>query len=233
MTEKKRLDGRKHNETREIKAEVDIIKNADGSAMFAFGDTIALAAVYGPRVLHPQHMQNPQKGILRCNYNMLSFSVSERIRPGLSRRGQEISKVIEWAFSPVIDLEQFPNTVVDLYIEILQANASTRCAAINAASMALAQAGLPMKEMVSSISLGKINGEIVADLTKDEEDVENATDFPIAMTSRSKKISLMQLDGEVGKQDIKKAIELAKETLSKVYAEQEKALKKTSEGKNE
>jgi exosome complex component RRP41 len=232
MKQEKRIDGRKPNETREIKAEVGVIKNADGSAKFSFGDTIAIAAVYGPRVLHPQHMQNPQKGILRCNYNMLSFSVSERIRPGLSRRGQEISKVIEWAFSPVIDLEQFPNTVVDLYIEILQANASTRCAAINAASMALAQAGLPMKEMVSSISIGKINNQIVADLTKDEEDVENATDLPIAMTSKSKKISLIQLDGEISKEDLKNSISLAKETLEKIYDIQKKALKSTGE-KNE
>ncbi len=232
MTNSKRIDGRKANETREIKAEVGVIKNADGSAKFSFGDTIAIAAVYGPRVLHPQHMQNPQKGILRCNYNMLSFSVTERIRPGLNRRSQEISKVIEWAFSELIDLEQFPNTVVDLYIEILQANASTRCAAINAASMALAQAGLPMKEMVSSISIGKINGEIVADLTKEEEDVKNATDFPIAMTSKSKKISLMQLDGEMEKEDIKKGISLAKETLEKINNIQEKALKKIGE-KNE
>ena len=54
--------------------------------MFAFGDTIAIAAVYGPKKMHPQHSQNPEKGTLRCNYNMLSFSVTERIRPGPNRR---------------------------------------------------------------------------------------------------------------------------------------------------
>ena len=49
----KRPDGRKPEEMREIKAKVDVIPNADGSAMFAFGDTIAIAAVYGPRKMHP------------------------------------------------------------------------------------------------------------------------------------------------------------------------------------
>jgi exosome complex component RRP41 len=68
----KRSDGRKFNETREMKAKVGIIENADGSAMFSFGDTVAVAAVYGPRQMHPQHQQNPEKGVLRCNYNMLS-----------------------------------------------------------------------------------------------------------------------------------------------------------------
>ena len=105
----KREDGRKFDETREMRAEVGVIKNADGSALFAFGDTIAIAAVYGPKTFHPQHLQDPEKGVLRCNYDMLSFSVTERKRPGPSRRGSEISKVSEWALSPVLQLENFPN----------------------------------------------------------------------------------------------------------------------------
>jgi len=95
-------------------AKVGIIPNADGSAMFAFGNTIAIAAVYGPRQLHPQHMQNPSTGILRCNYDLLSFSVYDRKRPGPSRRSQEISKVTEWSLLPAVDLTPFPNTVVDV-----------------------------------------------------------------------------------------------------------------------
>ena len=75
----KRPDGRKPEETRPMGAKVGVIPNADGSAMFSFGDTVAIAAVYGPKQMHPQHAQNPEKGVLRCNYNMLSFSVSERI----------------------------------------------------------------------------------------------------------------------------------------------------------
>ena len=51
----KRPDGRKKDETRPIVAEVGIIPNADGSAKFAFGGTVAIAAVYGPKKMHPQH----------------------------------------------------------------------------------------------------------------------------------------------------------------------------------
>jgi len=132
----KRPDGRKPNELRKITAKVGIIPNADGSAMFAFGDTIAIAAVYGPKKMHPQHAQDPERGTLRCNYNMLSFSVTERIRPGPSRRSTEISKITEWALQPVVMIDEFQGNVVDVHINILQANASTRCAGINAASMA-------------------------------------------------------------------------------------------------
>ena len=70
----KRVDGRTMHEGRKMEAKVGVVKNADGSAMFRFGDTIAVAAVYGPKMLHPQHLQNPEKGIIRCNYDMLSFS---------------------------------------------------------------------------------------------------------------------------------------------------------------
>ena len=82
MTAKKsenfeRPDGRKVDETRKMTAKVGVIPNADGSAMFSFGDTIAVAAVYGPRKMHPQHAQDPEKATLRCEYNMLSFSVKE------------------------------------------------------------------------------------------------------------------------------------------------------------
>src|SRR3989338_1210010 len=108
----KRPDGREIDELRKMKAEVGVVPNADGSAMFSFGDTIAIAAVYGPKQMHPQHQQNPEKGVLRCTYNMLSFSVTERARPGPNRRSSEISKITEWALEPVLMMEQFPNTVI-------------------------------------------------------------------------------------------------------------------------
>ena len=93
MAYTKRFDSRKNDETREIKAKVGIIPNADGSAMFAFGDTIAIAAVYGPKVMHPQHAQNPEKGTLRVNYDMLSFSVPERKSQGQAEEARKFQKL--------------------------------------------------------------------------------------------------------------------------------------------
>ncbi len=176
MSEFKRPDGRKVNELRKITAKVGVVPNADGSALFAFGDTVAIAAVYGPKKMHPQHEQNPEKGTLRCTYNMLSFSVNERIRPGPSRRSQEISKITQWALQPVVMIDEYAGQVVDVHINILQANASTRCAGINAAAMAFAHAGIPMKSLVSSVSIGKLDKQLVTDLIKEEEDWEEGED---------------------------------------------------------
>ena len=224
----KRPDGRKFDELREMRAEVGVVPRADGSALFAFGDTIAIASVFGPKPLHPQHLQNPEKGILRVNYDMLSFSVTERKRPGPSRRSQEISKVTEWALAPAVEIEEFKNTVVDVHISILQANASTRCAGINAAALALAHAGIPMTELVSSVSIGKVDETIVTDLIKEEEDYkdgEGSTDIPFAFLSKSNKITLLQLDGKTSGKKLKEAIEAGKKACEKVYELQKKTLK--------
>lgn len=226
--EVKRSDGRKHNEMREIKAQVGVVPNADGSAMFSFGKTVAIAAVYGPRQLHPQHMQNPSRGILRCNYDLLSFSVSDRKKPGPSRRSQEITKAIEWALFPAVELEAFPNQVVDVQMYILQADAGTRTAATNAASMALAHAGIPMKDLICSVSVGKIDKTFIVDLTKEEEDYhegEGSTDFAIAKLANHDEFSLMQLDGKIQPKEFVEVVRMATEACDKIYEVQKKALK--------
>jgi len=210
-----------------MKAKVGVVPNADGSAMFSFGDTIAIAAVYGPKKMHPQHQQDPEKGTLRCSYNLLSFSVTERIRPGSSRRSTEISKITEWALEPVLMIDDYANMVIDVYINILQANASTRCAGINAAAMALAHAGVPMKDLVSSVSIGKLDKQLVVDVNKYEEDWkegEGATDIPITFTN-SGELTHIQLDGKITSKQLKEAIELAKKACKEIYEVQKKALK--------
>lgn len=227
MVYSQRADGRKFDELRPIEAEVGVIKRADGSAMFKIGKTVALAAVYGPRALHPTFLRNPETGILRCNYNMLAFSGSgERVRPGPSRRSKELGLVIEKALSPVLDLRAFPDSVVDVYIELIQTDSGTRCAGITAAAMALADAGLPMKDLVAAVSVGLVGDKIVVDLNKEEEDYEEgATDVPIAMTSVDNKITLLQLDGNATKEQIKELLEYAKKACSKIHEIQKKALK--------
>ena len=225
----KRTDGRKFDELRKMSAKVGVVPNADGSAMFSFGDTIAIAAVYGPKKMHPQHMQDPEKGTLRFNYNMLSFSVTDRIRPGPSRRSQEISKVSEWAIDPVLMIDKYPNNVVDVHVNILQANASTRCAGINAAVLALAHAGITMKNIVSSVSIGKLDKELVVDVSKEEEDYEEgegATDIPITFTGDGK-LTHIQLDGKITTKQLKEAVKLAKKACKEIYEVQKNALKES------
>ena len=235
MVYKQRLDGRKDNELRPMEAKTKVIPNAEGSASFKIGKTWAIAAVYGPREIYPRFLANPKKGILRCHYSMMPFSGSgERIRPGSSRRAQEIAMVMTKSLEPVVDLSQFPNSVVDVFVELPQTDAGTRCAAISAASMALADAGIPMKDMVSAVAVGQADDKVIADLTYKEEHIYEfnedskgapVSDIPIAMVYNTKELTLLQMDGEITKENLIKALELGKEAIEKVYEVQVKALK--------
>ncbi len=230
-----RKDGRKLNEMRPITAKAGVIKNADGSAMFQIGNTIAYAAVYGPRELYPKFLQDPTKGILRCKYNMMPFSGSgDRVKPGPSRRSTEISLVTEKALSPVLNLEEFPNAVVDVFIELPQTDAGTRCAGICAAAIALADAGIAMRDMVSAVSVGKVNEKIMVDLNYDEESEEGeVADIPVAYMPKSDKITLLQMDGEITKDELIKALNLGKEAAKQIYEIQKATLKEKYSGESD
>lgn len=221
----KRLDGRKPEETREVEMKVGIIPNANGSARVRFGRTIALAAVYGPRPLFPRHLRESDTGILKCRYNMAPFSVEERIRPGPSRREVEISKVTRLALEPALFLERYPKTVVDVFIDIMQADGSTRVTGINAASLALADAGVPMKGLVVGLSGGKIDGTLIIDLCG-EEDNNSEADIPIAFLPTKKRITLIQMDGRLTPEEVKTIIKNVMKAGQDVYKKQVEALKK-------
>jgi len=223
----KRSDGRKFDQMREIEAKVGVVKRADGSAMFKIGNSIAYAAVYGPRELHPGHLQDPTRGKLRCNYNMMAFSGSgERVRPGPSRRSKEIGLVTEKALTPVLDLSHYKNMAVDVFIELVQTDSGTRCAGICAAAMALADAGIPMRDMVSAIAVGKVGDKVLVDLTKEEEDVEEAVDMAVAFTTRGGEVTLLQMDGIIEKSDVKESLKAARKACEQISKIQMEALKK-------
>jgi len=228
MTYAKRFDGRSFDECRPITAKVGVIKRADGSAYFKIGDTIAYAAVYGPRDLYPKFLQNPTRGVLRCRYNMMPFSgAGERVKPGGSRRSKEISMVTDKALGYAISLEEFPNSVVDVFIELPQTDAGTRCAGICAASMALADAGIPMRDLVAAVSVGKVDDKLLVDLNYNEEAYADGpvADIPVAMLPRTGKISLLQMDGEIRREELKELFAMARTALQKISEIQKAALK--------
>jgi exosome complex component RRP41 len=218
-----RIDGRKVDQLRDLKIEAGVLKRADGSAYVELGKNKVLAAVYGPRECHPRHMQNPAKAIVQCKYNMIAFSVGDRKRPGPDRRSVEISKIISEALEYVVFTENFPRTSIDVYIEVLQANAGTRCAGLTAASVALADAGIPMKDLVPSVAVGKVNDQVVLDLQKEEDNYGQA-DVPIAMIPRTGEVLLLQMDGHLTRAEFGRAMELAQPALMQIYAAQKDAL---------
>jgi len=220
----KRLDGRKPDELRSIEIKVGTLKRADGSCYLKWGDNKVMAAVYGPRECLPRHAQNPYRARLLYRYNMAPFSVEDRKRPGPDRRSVEISMVSRQALEKIVFLEYFPKTSIDVFVEVLQAGAGTRCAALTAASVALADAGIPMRDIPVACAAGKIDNTVVLDLGK-QEDNEGQADLPIAILPSTKEVVLLQMDGNFTKKEFEQAMQMAIKGCMEINKKQKAALK--------
>ena len=221
----KRSDGRGIDDLRPIKITVGVIKNADGSAFIEFGKNKIIVAVYGPREVHPKHMALPDRCVLRCRYHMSPFSTDTRKNPAPSRREVEISKVIRESLEPSLILSDYPRAVIDVFVEVLQADGGSRCAGIIAASVALADAGINMRDLVSACAAGRLGDNIVLDIN-DLEDKEGDADMPVAYLPSIEQITLLQLDGKLSTSQFNECLNKAIQGCKLVYEIQKEALMK-------
>ncbi|MBI2545205.1 MAG: exosome complex exonuclease Rrp41 [Candidatus Aenigmarchaeota archaeon] len=227
-----RMDGRLTDQLRDVKMEIGTVSSASGSAYVSFGHTTAIASVQGPRSLFPKFLQNSQTGILRVRYNMLPFSVSDRKSPGPDRRSTELSKVIRKSLEPAVILDDFPKATIDGFIEMIEADGSTRVTGINALSLALAHAGIPMKDLVAACSVGKINNTLILDLNG-LEDNNSESDVAVAMMPNKNLITLLQMDGMLTKEEFMKLLNTAKDACGKIYEMQKMALLEKYKGEEQ
>lgn len=218
-----RLDGRKFDELRPITLKTGVLKRADGSAEINWGNNKIIVAVYGPREMHPKHLSQPDRAIIRCEYRLASFAVDERKSAAPKRREIELSKIIAEAIMPSVFIERFPKASIDIYVQVLNADGGTRCAAVVAASVALADAGIPLKSLVTAVAVGKAEDKIILDLS-DIEDKEGGGDLPVAILYNNKEFSLVQTDGKFTLEEIKEAIELAIKASDRIFEIQKESL---------
>ena len=200
------------------------MKRADGSAYVEMGGNKILASVYGPRSTYMRRFLRPDTGVIRVRYNMAPFSVDDRKRPGPGRRSIEISKIAEDALRPALLLESFPNSMVEVSIEVIEAEGGTRCAGITAAAVALADAGVPMKDIPVGCAAGKMDDKVVLDLSE-IEDKEGQADVPIVILPRTEEITLLQADGNLTEDEFEEALDLAIGGCQQIAECQRKALK--------
>jgi exosome complex component RRP41 len=120
--------------------------------------------------------------------------------------------------------ELFPRTGIDVYVEVLQADGGTRCASITAAALALADSGIPMKDLVVACAAGKVEDTVVLDLY-DAEDKLGAADVPVAYMPNLNAVTLLQMDGILSPDEFEKAVNMAMDGCKQIYAMQKEALK--------
>ena len=224
-----RLDGRTVDEMRAVEVVAGVLPAADGSAMVRHGKNVAVCAVYGPMEAHPRKIQRQDRAVIDVRYNMAPFSTTDRIRPGFNRRSREISKVTAEALESVVLIERYPRSKIRVEIEILCAEAGTRCVGITAASVALADAGIPMIDMVVGIASGKVEDTVVCDLDKAEDNYGQA-DLPMGILPNLEEIVFLQMDGDLSMDEMNLAIEYNMAAAKEIHALMVDALRARFDG---
>lgn len=168
-----------------------------------------MAAVFGPKEVENRSQLDSTKAIVRCEYAMAAFSTGERRRRGKSdRRATEISMVIRNTLEQNIILELMPRTQIDVFVQVLQADGGTRCAAINAAFLALADAGVPMRDMLAACAAGYLENTPLLDLNY-MEDSGGGPDVVVALQPGIDKIVLLQSDNKISVDNFEEVLDLA------------------------
>ncbi|KAM3694867.1 hypothetical protein ACB098_07G086900 [Castanea mollissima] len=188
-----RLDGRRPMEMRQIRAEIGAVAKADGY----MGNTKVIAAVYGPRNVQNRTQQINDQALVRCEYSMSNFSTGDRMRkPKGDRRSTEISLVIRQTMEACILTHLMPRSQIDIFVQVLQADVvRTRSACINAATLALVDAGIPMRDLVTSCISGYLNITPLLDLNY-VEDSAGGPDVTVGFLPKLDKVTLLQVTSE-------------------------------------
>ncbi|KAF5828533.1 exoribonuclease PH component of the exosome [Dunaliella salina] len=206
-----RIDGRRPKELRRLDCSLDVLQSADGSAVFQMGNTKVLAAVFGPHEVEVRNQMKEDKAIIKCEYAMAAFSTGERRKRGKSdRRSQELSLVIKAALEQTVMVELLPRTQIDVYVQVLQADGGTRVAAINAAVLALASAGVPLRDLAAGCAAGYLEGHSLLDLNF-QEDSAGGPDCSIALHPNSDRLVLLQMDSRLPMDTFEAVLNLAQD----------------------
>jgi exosome complex component RRP41 len=193
-----RLDGRRAAEVRKIRCSCGALSRADGSAYYEQGNTRVLAAVYGPREPPVRARAMHDRAVVFAEYSAAAFATPGR-RRGRSkgdRRAVDAAATIKAVFEGVILTKVLPRTQIDIYVQVLQNDGGALAAAINAASLALVDAGVPMSDLVVSCSVGYVDEQFVLDLSQ----VEVGADGPeltMAVLAHSGKVASFQLESRM------------------------------------
>lgn len=167
-----RLDGRRANETRRVRHAFGVDDRADGSARFEMGNTIAQATVEGPkeRRMGPPEEGESERCRVEATYASSAFS-AEGVRAArkTDRRAKEHSSVLTEALQNAVMGDLMPRCAVRVTVNVLCDDGGARAASVNAATLALIDAGVPMRDILSAVTVGYLDGETLVDLNKTEE----------------------------------------------------------------
>nr|XP_047908542.1 cytochrome c1, heme protein, mitochondrial-like [Anser cygnoides] len=134
----------------------------------------------------PRSKALPDRALVNCQYSMATFSTGERKRrPHGDRKSSEMTLHLKQTFEAAILTELYPRSQIDIYVQILQADGGNYCACVNAATLAVIDAGIPMRDYVCASSAGFVEDTALAE----QVEVVDGPDENGEMFTRPGKIS--------------------------------------------
>ncbi|XP_075599146.1 exosome complex component RRP41 isoform X2 [Balearica regulorum gibbericeps] len=214
-----RADGRRPAELRKVRARMGVFAQADGSAYIEQGNTKALAVVYGPHEMRGSRSKAlPDRALVNCQYSMATFSTGERRRrPHGDRQAGELALHLKQTFEAAILTRLYPRSQIDIYVQILQADGGNYCACVNAATLAVMDAGIPMRDYVCACSAGLAEDTPLADLSSPEE-AAGGPRLVLALLPASGQIALLQLSARLHQERLEAALEAAGQACRALHA---------------
>lgn len=235
FTLKKRVDGRNFDQVRQITTEVGLLPFAHGSALFTRGRTQALVSVTlgggQDKARADQLMGNTIESSFMLHYNFPSFSVGE-VRPQRGPGRREIGHgylAISALERMLPDQEKFPYTI-RVVADMLESDGSTSMATVCGSTMALMDAGVPLKQMVSGIAMGLLRSssgqyQVLTDISGIEDEF-GLMDFKVTGTDNG--ITAIQMDikykGGLARSVFETALAAAKKGRQHIMGEMKKVM---------
>src|SRR6476659_4269366 len=228
----KRIDGRDLKTVRPITSEVHVLPRAHGSALFTRGETQALVVATlgtGEDEQYIDALEGTRKERFLLHYNFPPYSVGETGRMGSPGRREIGHGKLAWrAIHPLLpDRETFPYTI-RVVSEITESNGSSSMATVCGSSLAMMDAGIPLRRPVAGIAMGLIKEEadfaVLSDILGDEDHLGDM-DFKVAGTSEG--VTSLQMDIKITgitEEIMKVALDQAREGRMHILNEMNKAL---------
>ena len=232
-----RANKRKHDVLRDIEVDVDINKNAEGSALIKFGNTHVICTASIENNV-PVWMRGSNQGWVTAEYGMLPRSTNERMRREAARGKQsgrtlEIQRLIGRSLRQSVDLKYLKDKMITVDCDVIQADGGTRTASITGGCIALFLAiknhlneHRAIKQHIAAVSVGILNNQPILDLDYDEDSTaetdlnlvmnENLEIIEIQGTAEKNPFKVEQLDQmiKIGSDAINELIKIQKECIN-------------------
>ena len=208
-----RQDGRRPNEMRIIDAKIGTIPGCTGSSHFKMGQTEVIAQVFGPSGGKGGDLAEVNISLEFAEFAKAPHSTDT----ARTQRSRESELIIKQTFEEAIRRETYPNSRSDISITIIQDDGGCLSAAINAATLALIDAGIPMFDFVVSLSSAFIADQVFLDTGRSESSAR----FPVlelAIFPSTSEIISMNMTARITPENSKKLTELALDGCLKLYS---------------